>query len=79
MSSWCFISWSFDEDINLVGEFGLQLGICYQIYDDLLDCFGEGQKSDKSLGSDFDLGKFTLPFILLLEELDAEQKNPLVR
>ncbi len=64
-----------DEDINLVGEFGLQLGICYQIYDDLLDCFGEGQKSDKSLGSDFDSGKFTLPFILLLEELDAEQKS----
>ena len=66
-----------EEDIHLVGEFGLQLGICYQIYDDLIDCFGEAQKSDKSLGSDFDSGKFTLPFILLLEELDAEQKDSL--
>ena len=78
-----------DEDINLVGEFGLQLGICYQIYDDLLDCFGEGQKSDKSLGSDFDSGKFTLPFLTnnelgceihdraLLQPSDPERIEPI--
>ena len=64
-----------EEDINLVGEFGLQLGICYQIYDDLLDCFGLVKKSDKSLGSDFHTGKFTLPMILLFEHMDHMQKD----
>lgn len=64
-----------EKDIDLVGEFGISLGICYQIYDDLLDTFGRKDKSEKSLGSDFDSGKLTLPLILLLQDVDALNRD----
>ena len=32
-----------DEDIDIVGEFGISIGTCYQIYDDLIDTSGSRQ------------------------------------
>jgi octaprenyl-diphosphate synthase len=49
-------------------EFGRSLGIAYQIYDDCLDLFGAEKEIGKSLGTDFQKGKLTLPVILLLQE-----------
>ncbi len=68
-----------DKTIELVGEFGLSLGINYQIYDDLIDSFGNKSISDKTLGTDFAAGKLTLPLILLLKSVSAELRNDLTK
>ncbi len=52
-------------------EFGLQLGIAYQIYDDCLDVFGEENRVGKSLGTDLVTGKATLPVLIALERADG--------
>ena len=52
-------------------EFGLQLGIAYQIYDDCLDVFGEENRAGKSLGTDLATGKATLPVLIALERADG--------
>lgn len=49
---------------------GISLGICYQIFDDIIDAFGNESNSGKSLGTDFLSFKPTLPILLLLECCD---------
>jgi len=56
---------SFDQ-ANLE-SIGISLGICYQIFDDIIDAFGNKANSGKSLGTDFLSFKPTLPILLLLE------------
>ncbi len=56
-------------------EFGVNLGIAYQIYDDCVDIFGHEQKVGKSLGTDMKKGKLTLPWLLLLQDVDAAQRD----
>lgn len=51
--------------IKRAGQFGLSLGINYQVFDDLIDAFEKPENSDKCLGSDWGTGKMTLPIILL--------------
>lgn len=51
-------------------QYGLALGIAYQIYDDCLDLFGSEAAAGKSLGTDIAKGKLTLPVLILLEKLD---------
>lgn len=46
--------------------FGRSLGIAFQIADDLLDVAGSEQKTGKSLGTDLQKQKLTLPLIHLL-------------
>ena len=58
--------------------FGRQLGIAYQIYDDLADFFGDESKIGKTLGTDLESGKLTLPLMELLETLDAEEAKGLL-
>jgi len=55
------------------------LGIAYQIYDDVVDLFGVEQQIGKTLGTDLASGKLTLPLMLLLERLaPAAQRFGLV-
>ncbi|MCC7518626.1 MAG: polyprenyl synthetase family protein [Verrucomicrobiae bacterium] len=49
-------------------DFGRLLGAAYQIYDDCLDLVGAEKEIGKSLGSDLQEGKLTLPVLLLLRE-----------
>lgn len=56
-------------------RFGKHLGIAYQIYDDLADFLGEEKKIGKTLGTDLASGKLTLPLMLLLEKLPADERN----
>ena len=63
---------------NVAAQFGLSLGVNYQVYDDLIDAFGEQDKSGKSLRSDWNSGKITLPFILLLQAVTPQVRKHLV-
>ena len=57
-------------------RFGRHLGIGYQIYDDLVDFFGEEARIGKTLGTDLTSGKLTLPLLVLRERLEpAEQER----
>jgi octaprenyl-diphosphate synthase len=60
------------------GLFGRHLGIAYQIFDDLADLYADESMIGKTLGTDLAKGKFTLPLLLLLEKLSAEEKEALM-
>lgn len=47
--------------------YGEQIGIAFQIVDDVLDLVGDEQTVGKSLGRDLQKGKLTLPLILQIE------------
>ena len=52
--------------IQALEQFGRNLGIAFQIADDLLDILGSESQTGKSLGTDFQKQKLTLPFIRLI-------------
>jgi len=56
-------------------SYGRHLGIAFQIADDLLDLEGEEQLTGKSLGTDLDNRKMTLPLIHLRDQLDYDQQQ----
>ena len=62
-----FLSGAAPEVITAMREFGEKLGIAYQIYDDCVDIVGKEEDAGKTLGTDLQKGKFTLPIILLLQ------------
>ncbi len=56
-----------DEMVEHLNRMGTLLGIAYQIYDDCLDLTGEDDEAGKTLGTDAEKGKLTLPMFFLLE------------
>ncbi|MGQ9798739.1 MAG: polyprenyl synthetase family protein [Ignavibacterium sp.] len=66
-------------DINALSNYGLNLGIAFQIQDDLLDLIGEQDKFGKTVGGDLIAGKKTFLFIKAFEKADGQDKNDLQR
>ena len=64
--------------VRAADAFGRHLGIAYQIYDDLVDFLGEEGKIGKTLGTDLATGKLTLPLMLLLQKVPAEERAAIV-
>lgn len=58
-------------------QFGLSFGTAYQIYDDCLDLFGTEAAAGKSLGTDLQKGKLTLPVLLAWERAASEDRAAL--
>lgn len=56
-------------------NFGLELGIAFQIQDDLMDIVSEEKDLGKDIGSDIAQGKKSYPFVLLEKELDSEEMS----
>ena len=56
-----------DEMVEHLNRMGTLLGIAYQIYDDCLDLTGADDEAGKTLGTDAEKGKLTLPMYFLLE------------
>ena len=56
-----------EESIQILKEYGYNLGIAFQIVDDLLDFTGTEEEMGKPIGSDLAQGTLTLPAMLLLE------------
>lgn len=65
-----FISEANPEVISSFKRFGRKFGTAYQIYDDCLDLVGNEEQAGKTLGTDFQKGKFTLPVLIALHSRD---------
>jgi len=63
--------------VQQLESFGRNLGMAFQISDDLLDLEGEEQSTGKSLGTDLANYKLTLPLILLRDQLDLQEQSRL--
>ncbi len=61
-----------DATVRLMEEYGRDLGVAFQIADDVLDLWGEEGETGKSLGTDLEKQKLTLPLIRLLETSPPE-------
>lgn len=60
-------------------EYGQNLGMAFQITDDVLDWVGETQKTGKGRGNDLKEGKITLPLIHTLRECDPRSKKKILK
>jgi geranylgeranyl diphosphate synthase, type II len=65
------------EDCQLLYELGVNLGISFQIKDDLLDVYADQAKFGKQVGGDIMVNKKTFLLIKALEKADAQQRNEL--
>ena len=63
-----------DLNTNLLYEIGLNLGIAFQLEDDLLDCFGDQEKFGKKIGGDIIEKKKTLLYLFTKSKLESEKK-----
>ena len=63
-----------EESIQALKRYGTNLGIAFQVVDDLLDFIGTEGALGKPVGSDLSQGTLTLPAMLLLEQ--SPKDNP---
>ncbi|MEC5128356.1 polyprenyl synthetase family protein [Verrucomicrobiales bacterium BCK34] len=68
-----------EELCEQLGEFGTNIGTAYQIYDDCIDLIGEEQEFGKTLRTDINKGKLTLPILNLLGSASEKQREKLHR
>ena len=64
--------------VSAAARFGNYLGMAFQIVDDLLDICGDEENMGKSLGTDLEKQKITLPVIRFLNRLPAEEKSAFI-
>ena len=57
-----------EEIIEQLGDYGYNLGMAFQIIDDILDFVGTSNRLGKPVGSDLKNGIITLPVIVLMEQ-----------
>lgn len=66
------------EDAKKLYEFGLNLGIAFQLQDDYLDAFGDAATFGKQIGGDIMENKKTYLYIQALKNSDLETKKELL-
>ncbi|MDH5201457.1 MAG: polyprenyl synthetase family protein [Candidatus Bathyarchaeota archaeon] len=65
------------EWVNALRDYGHDLGMAFQIVDDILDFSGDEKEMGKPIGSDLMQGTLTLPSLLLMER--SPKSNPIKR
>lgn len=68
-----------EEDIAAMKKFGENLGIAFQIRDDLLDILGVERKTGKPLGNDIRENKVTLPILYALKQAERREARRIIR
>ncbi len=64
--------------VEHLSRYGLELGMAFQIVDDLLDLTGTQVEMGKSVGRDAEMGKMTLPLIKFVEQASTSRREELV-
>lgn len=67
-----------DEEIAALGQYGYDLGLAFQIVDDILDFIGNEQVLGKPAGNDLRQGTITLPIIYAVANSDSQFLRELV-
>ena len=67
-----------ESEIRLLSEFGENIGIAFQLRDDLLDYIGKKKIMGKSSGTDLKEKKFTLPLIHSLNNASKKQTKEIM-
>lgn len=67
------------ETADLLYDFGMNLGIAFQLQDDLLDVFADQDKFGKKIGNDIVSNKKTFLLLKALELSEGETKTELLR
>ncbi len=55
-------------------DYGLNIGIAFQITDDCMDLFGKKEDLGKTPGADFKMGELTLPVLNLLSQIKDKRR-----
>jgi len=66
-----------DADAQHLYEFGKNIGVAFQLQDDILDSFGEGDKVGKKIGGDIAANKKTILLIEALNSAEGDDKEEL--
>jgi geranylgeranyl diphosphate synthase type II len=61
------------KDVDLLSDFGIQLGIAFQLQDDILDVYGDPEKFGKQVGGDIISNKKTYLLIKALELAQGDE------
>jgi octaprenyl-diphosphate synthase len=64
-----------EDVVEQMDHFGRNLGVAFQISDDLLDVLGEERTTGKSLGTDLEKRKPTLPIIRVLQVATTQDRD----
>lgn len=73
------VSGADDEVIQLMAQWGLSVGLCFQLMDDLIDVLSDSATLGKPAGSDVAQGKRTLMVIHALQQPESEAKEILLK
>jgi len=65
MGAWC--AGADQDEVDLLGDYGLKIGLAFQIVDDLLDVTSSSEELGKHTQKDEVVGKLTYPGILGVE------------
>ena len=68
-----------EEDVKYLYKFGEQLGLAFQLQDDLLDVYGDPKVFGKAIGGDITSNKKTYMLINAYNRADEKQRAELVR
>ncbi len=66
-----------DESIQILVDYGYNLGVAFQIVDDILDFTSTAEELGKPVGSDLTQGTITLPSLMIMEKYPED--NPVNR
>ena len=75
----CLQAGGTSEQRSALRDYGIALGVAYQIYDDCLDLFGSEAVVGKSLGTDLAKGKLTLPILRFFKKATPVEKLEMQR
>ena len=66
------------EDTSLMYQFGLNIGIAFQLQDDMLDLYGDQSKFGKKIGGDIISNKKTYLYLKSLSLANSQQEKKLI-
>lgn len=67
------------DDLDNLSSFGKNVGIAFQLIDDLIGVLGDPKVTGKAVGNDIREGKKTYPILLAIKNTKSEEKNKILK